>query len=64
MTAKERLDSPIKLRADGMKNFGGVVREAPRRNPAGRVCKQPGCDVVLSVYNRSMTCYQHKGFTW
>jgi len=33
---------------------------ASRRYPAGRVCREPGCDTVLSVYNPRELCGQHE----
>lgn len=27
---------------------------------AGRVCRQPGCGTVLSIYNDGKFCYQHE----
>jgi hypothetical protein len=39
----------------------GIARlpAASRRYAAGRVCSEPGCGTVLSVYNRDATCYAH-----
>ncbi len=42
---------------------GAPVRELPKRNrtfPRGRVCAAPGCDTVLSIYNRWDHCWQHE----
>jgi hypothetical protein len=25
----------------------------------GRVCSEPGCETALSIYNRSLRCWQH-----
>ena len=35
----------------------------PRRgriSAAGRVCSDPGCGTVLSIYNRGESCWQHQ----
>lgn len=40
------------------------VRGLPRRTKAlrpGRLCAQPDCDTILSVYNKSDACYAHMG---
>jgi hypothetical protein len=30
---------------------------------AGRVCRQAGCETVLSIYNDGKYCYQHEPMT-
>jgi hypothetical protein len=32
----------------------------PRAFPRGRVCKEPGCSTVLSVYHEGDYCYRHE----
>jgi hypothetical protein len=33
---------------------------APRTYKRGRVCKEPGCRTMLSIYNKSKYCYAHQ----
>jgi hypothetical protein len=32
----------------------------PRQLVAGRICTEPGCDTILSVYNKQQYCYVHR----
>jgi hypothetical protein len=32
---------------------------AESRAASGRVCDEPGCDTVLSTYNKAPTCWRH-----
>ncbi len=34
-------------------------RDESSRGTRGRPCAEPGCETVLSTYNRSETCYLH-----
>jgi hypothetical protein len=46
-------------RAQGVQ-FGIPDRgKGAKRQAAGRPCDFPGCSTVLSVYNRSNTCWTH-----
>ena len=41
-----------------------VGHDRPSRSFArGRVCKEPGCDTRLSIYNNGKYCYQHEPMT-
>jgi hypothetical protein len=33
---------------------------ASKAAKAGRVCREAGCQTVLSIYNRGKFCYQHE----
>jgi len=37
----------------------GGARRPVRAFSAGRVCAEPGCDVVLSIYNSRESCAAH-----
>jgi hypothetical protein len=41
-------------------NGGGRPSKAFSRN---RVCKEPGCETRLSIYNSGKYCYQHEPLT-
>lgn len=38
---------------------GSRIRR-PKTFEIGRVCKDEGCDTVLSRYNRADACYKHR----
>lgn len=38
---------------------GGSAR-ASRAFTAGRICREEGCETVLSIYNKGKYCYQHE----
>ena len=45
----------------GHPQFGTPDRgyDLASRAEQGRLCAEPGCETVLSTYNRSSTCYLH-----
>jgi hypothetical protein len=42
---------------------GSRIRR-PRQYGRDRVCSSPGCDTVISRYNRADTCFTHKPVTY
>jgi hypothetical protein len=46
-------------RAVGGTPLSGSVR-ASKAFKAGRVCREEGCETVLSIYNQGKYCYQHE----
>jgi hypothetical protein len=51
------------MKEDSLEFRGARVRQLPRRNRtygADRTCAEPGCETRLSIYNRSMRCWQHE----
>ena len=51
------------MRESAQEYRGSPVSELPRANhtySAGRVCSEPGCETLLSIYNRSDMCWQHE----
>lgn len=48
------------LRGDVPVHAIGSHARPSRTFPLGRVCEQPACATVLSVYNRSASCSLHE----
>ena len=46
-------------RAVGASPISGNVRAA-KAFKAGRSCREPGCNTLLSIYNKGKYCYQHE----
>jgi hypothetical protein len=38
---------------------GQMARGAPDRHATGRICADPNCGTVLSIYNPSSVCFRH-----
>jgi hypothetical protein len=47
-------------RLDLPDRFGGHPAEPVRTYPQGRVCRELGCDALLSIYNADIYCAQHQ----
>jgi hypothetical protein len=37
----------------------GAARRQPSPAPPGRICTEPGCATVLSIYNSDQRCTRH-----
>jgi hypothetical protein len=43
----------------GLAPSGHMGRGAPDRHATGRICADPNCGTVLSIYNPSSECFRH-----
>ena len=46
----------------GGSSIDGVGRPS-KAYAAGRVCREPGCETKLSIYNKGKYCYVHEPLT-
>lgn len=40
--------------------FGGGSDRPSKAYQKGRICKEPGCETRLSIYNNGRYCYPHE----